>query len=46
MIIGCIIILAIMNTVTWISGSKVEKDLEAAKLEIEELKQILRNSEK
>lgn len=46
MIVACIIILAIMNTVIWISGSKVEKDLEAAKLEIEELKQILRNSEK
>ena len=46
MIIVCLIGLSIMNVVTWVSTTQVEKDLEAAKLEIEELKEILRNSEK
>lgn len=46
MIIFTLIVLGIMNVVTWVSTTKVEKDLEAARLEIEELKQILRNSEK
>jgi hypothetical protein len=46
MITISLVILGIMNVFTWVGNSKVEKDLEAARLEIEELKQILRNSEK
>jgi phosphoglycerate dehydrogenase-like enzyme len=46
MIIAALIILLGMNIVTWTSLTKVEKDLEEAQAEIEELKEILRNSEK
>lgn len=46
MIITSIIIIAIMNIINWVSTTKVEKELEDAKKEIEELKQILRSSEK
>jgi hypothetical protein len=45
MIIGALVILFVMSTRTWISTTKLEEDVEAAKEEIERLKQILRKSE-
>jgi hypothetical protein len=49
MIIAAIIILIGMNIAIWtslIKVDKMEKELEEAQAEIEELKEILRNSEK